>query len=152
MNNKQLLQEVLNLKGFIEIKERISEMTVGQELDEAFAIEFLDMEYVEETQEVEISSSNKLETNYVSTETEKPVFLPNVSTDNNLAVMVLKDLQQDFNFEYRENKFNVPYSDMAVFEGHTIGEAVMKALLFGRAIEAAGIKQDINKGSNVDNA
>ena len=124
MNNKQLLQEVLNLKGFIEIKERISEMTVGQELDEAFAIEFLDMEYVEETQEVEISSSNKLETNYVSTETEKPVFLPNVSTDNNLAVMVLKDLQQDFNFEYRENKFNVPYSDMAVFEGHTLGEAL----------------------------
>lgn len=139
MENNSLLTEITKLKDFIEIKEQINRFEVGDELDEEFALAFLGMDYVGEPREVEIAPGSSVETNYVSSETGDPLFLPNLSTDENLVVMYLKEVGQNFEFELREGKFKVPYEDKAIFEGYTLGEAVMKALLFGKAIEESEV-------------
>lgn len=141
MENKELVATLRGLSTAIEIKNEISELKAGHLLDERFAIEILGFKKSGLVTEVTLPSGEKVATHY-SLPDGKPALLPPISRDENLAAMLLKDMNQNFAFEFRDGKFKVPFEDKAAFETDSLGEGIQKSLLFGKAILEAGVTLD----------
>lgn len=139
MDNNEIAETLHGLSEFMKIKESIEGLHAGNELDKRFATEILGMKYSPLVQKVVVSGKKSIETHY-SLANGQPAFLPKISRDNNLAVMLLQDMNRNFDFEYRDGVFKVPFEDKALFTGQTLGEALIKTILFENEIKKSGVQ------------
>lgn len=122
--------------AMIEKKKEINELNVGAELDEKVAIEVLGFKKSGLVQEMTLPNGKTTTTNYML-ENGQPAIIPPLTQDNNLAIILLQDMNKDLKFEFSKGLFKASFDDEMAFKGSTMGEVIGKTLLFEVAKQQA---------------